>query len=119
MAGRSAARRPAASPSLGGPALAAAPSFVVPAFFAGWPGQSSSAPAPAWRVMRPATRVAVVPVSALVKLPEGVSFETAAAAMLQGMKAKHVAWPQFTQPEMTDLIAYLNSLRPKAAPRAE
>jgi mono/diheme cytochrome c family protein len=39
--------------------------------------------------------------------------------MLQGMKAKQVPWPLFTQPEMTDLIAYLNSLRPKAAPRAE
>lgn len=40
-------------------------------------------------------------------------------AMLQGMKAKQVPWPLFTQPEMTDLIAYLNSLRPKAASRAE
>lgn len=40
-------------------------------------------------------------------------------AMLQGMKAKQVPWPLFTQPEMTDLIAYLNSLRPRAASRAE
>ena len=38
-------------------------------------------------------------------------------AMLTGMKAKNLAWPTFTQAEMLDLIAYLNSLQP--SPKAD
>jgi cytochrome c len=30
-------------------------------------------------------------------------------AMLRNMQEKHIAWPQLTQTEMTNLIAYLNS----------
>jgi mono/diheme cytochrome c family protein len=30
-------------------------------------------------------------------------------AMLRQMEGKHIAWPQLTQPEMANLIAYLNS----------
>lgn len=42
----------------------------------------------AWGMFRGSyTQYAVVPVAALVKLPEGVGFETGAAAMLQGMPA--------------------------------
>jgi hypothetical protein len=29
--------------------------------------------------------------------------------MLQKMQAKHIAWPQLSQGEMANLIAYLNS----------
>jgi mono/diheme cytochrome c family protein len=38
-------------------------------------------------------------------------------AMLQGMKAKNVAWPNFSQNEMLDMIAYLNSLGSKQGAR--
>lgn len=31
--------------------------------------------------------------------------------MLEGMKAKKLAWPAFTEAEMSDLVAYLNSLQ--------
>ena len=30
--------------------------------------------------------------------------------MLEMMKQKNLAWPRFTAPQMSDLIAYLNSL---------
>jgi NADPH2:quinone reductase len=46
----------------------------------------------AWGMFRGSyTEYAVVPASQLVKLPEGVTFETAAAAMLQGMTAHYLS----------------------------
>lgn len=50
----------------------------------------------AWGMFRGSyTQYAVVPVAALVKLPEGVGFETGAAAMLQGMTAHYLSHSSF------------------------
>lgn len=50
----------------------------------------------AWGMFRGSyTQYAVVPVAALVKLPDGVSFETGAAAMLQGMTAHYLSHSSF------------------------
>jgi len=50
----------------------------------------------AWAMVRGSyTQYAVVPAAMLVKLPDGVSFETGAAAMLQGMTAHYLTHSTF------------------------
>ena len=50
----------------------------------------------AWGMYRGSyTQYAVVPVSSLVKLPDGVDFQTGAAAMLQGMTAHYLSHSSF------------------------
>lgn len=50
----------------------------------------------AWGMYRGSyTQYAAVPVSSLVKLPDGVDFETGAAAMLQGMTAHYLSHSSF------------------------
>ncbi|HVW12113.1 MAG TPA: quinone oxidoreductase [Bryobacteraceae bacterium] len=51
----------------------------------------------AWAMVRGSyTEYAAVPAAMLVKLPDGVGFETAAAAMLQGMTAHYLTHSTFT-----------------------